>query len=304
MKAPATHRIAILLTALVALLLVGPANASASPRGKTAAVQRLAIDGARVVKRGKWQRARASRRRQQEAARSKTGPKTVSKAGTTPALKPGVLFNGDFDAGFSGWHVQSLADRATLVGDALQGSQAARFEVQSGDVEPETGSQRSEVSGPTFNQGEDLYIRDAIRLPDGNSYSVPWQIVQQLHEEDWGGSPGMAVMLDDERALTLGSGDSSRTFWQGTPLQTNRWYDLVYRVYLSLDPGVGFVEVWLDGVPQKLVNGQTKMYGETIQATQTYLKAGIYRSRSSTGTSVVEHDAIVVGTSLAAVEGA
>ena len=303
MKAPATHRIAILLFSLLALLLVGPATASASPRGKTAAVQRLALGGARVVKRGKWQRARASRRRQREAARAKTGPKAAGKAGTTAALKPGVLFNGDFDAGFSGWHVQSLSDRATLVGNALQGSQAARFEVQSGDVEPETGSQRSEVSGPTFNAGEDLYIRDAIRLPDGNSYSVPWQIVQQLHEEDWGGSPGMAVMLDDERALSLGSGDSSRTFWQGAPLETNHWYDLIYRVNLSQDPGAGFVEVWLDGVPQKLVNGQTKMYGETIQAAQTYLKAGIYRSHSSSGTSIVEHDAIVVGTSYAAVSG-
>ena len=41
-----------------------------------------------------------------------------------------------------------------------------------------------------------------------------------------------------------------------------------------------------------------------MQTSQTYLKAGIYRSKSSTGTSIVEHDSIVVGTSLAAVMGA
>ncbi len=198
--------------------------------------------------------------------------------------------------------MQSLSSRATLLtSGALQGSQAARFEVQAGDVEPDTGSQRSEVSGPTFKEGQDLYIRDAIRVPSGNTYSVPWQIVQQLHEEDWSGSPGMAVMLDNKHAIKLGSGDGARTFWQGPALQSDRWYDLVYRVNLSQDPGTGFVEVWLDGAQQSLVNGQTRVYGQTIQAAETYLKAGIYRSKSSTGTSIVEHDAIAVGTSYAAV---
>jgi hypothetical protein len=57
----------------------------------------------------------------------------------------------------------------------------------------------------------------------------------------------------------------------------------------------------LNGVQQTLENGDTRAHGETIQTDHTYLKAGIYRSGSSTGTSLVEHDAIVVGTSLAAV---
>jgi len=198
--------------------------------------------------------------------------------------------------------VQSLSSRATLSSSgAFQGSQAARFEVRAGDVKPDTGSQRSEVSGPTFNEGEDLYIRDAIRVPSSNTFNVPWQIVQQLHEEDWSGSPGMAVMLDNKHAIKLGSGDGARTFWQGPALQTERWYDLVYRVNLSQSSSTGFVEVWLDGVPQKLANSQTRIYGQTIQAAETYLKAGIYRSKSSTGTSIVEHDSIAVGTSYAAV---
>jgi hypothetical protein len=212
-----------------------------------------------------------------------------------------MLFNGDFDSGFKGWYVQSLSSRVTLLSSAFEGSQAARFEVRQGDVEPDTGSQRSEVSGPTFDEGQDLYIRDAIRLPAANTYSVPWQIIQQLHEEDWSGSPGMAVMLDNKHALKLGAGDGSPTFWQGPVLQSDRWYDLVYRVNLSQSSSTGFVEVWLDGVQQKLANGQTRIYGQTIQAAETYLKAGIYRSKSSSGTSIVEHDAITVGTSLASV---
>jgi hypothetical protein len=294
-KAPTPRLIAILFSALLAVCLFGPAPASASHRAQARPGQQPSLGAARVVKRGKWQRARASRRQRQAT-------KTKSAASAAPVENPDILFRGDFDSGFGNWHVQSLSDRASLLSSgALQGGQAARFEVQSGDVEPETGSQRSEVSGPTFDEGQDLYIRDAIRVPAANSYDVPWQIVQQLHEEDWSGSPGIAVMLDNGNALKLGTGDDSNTFWQGPTLQPDRWYDLVYRVNLSQDPGAGFVEVWLDGTQQKLANGQTRLYGQTIQAAQTYLKAGIYRSKSSTGTSIVEHDAILVGTSLAAV---
>jgi hypothetical protein len=296
-KALATRPLALLPIALLVALLAAPAPAAATPRGQARASQRLAIGGARVVRRAKPLRARAARHRSQAAARANA---TAAKA--APPEDPEILFNGDFDSGFGGWHVQSLSDRATLVSSgAFQGSQAARFEVRQGDVEPETGSQRSEVSGPTFDEGEDLYIRDAIRVPSSNTYSTPWQIIEQLHEANWSSSPGMALFLDDQHTLWLGSGDGHRLFWQGPELQLDRWYDLVYRVNLSQNPSAGFVEVWLDGVPQTLVNGQTRAYGQTILAPQTYLKAGIYRSPSSTGTSIVEHDAITVGTSYAAV---
>ena len=215
-----------------------------------------------------------------------------------------VLFTESFESSeLSGWHdVQSISSRVGLTSNrAFHGSQAARFEVRRGDVEPDTGSQRSEVSGPTFRAGQDLYILDAIRVPYGNTYSAPWQIVQQLHEEDWDGSPGIAVFLDNGRSLALGAGDGSPDYWRGAKLQPNRWYELTYRVRLSRSPKRGFVEVWLDGVKQTLLNGRARMYGRTIQAPRTYIKVGIYRSRSSRGISIVEHDAIAVGTTLAAV---
>jgi Polysaccharide lyase len=199
--------------------------------------------------------------------------------------------------------VQSLSSRVTLFSGAFEGTQAARFEVRQGDVEPDTGSQRSEVSGPTFKEGQDLYFRDAIRVPAANTYSASWQLIQQIREENWDGSPGVAVFLENNRALRIGAGDGSPTFWRGPSLQSDRWYDLVYRVKLSQNPAVGFVEVWLDGKPQTLVNGQTRIYGQTMQTNESYLKSGIYRSKTSTGTSIVEHDAIVVGTSYSAVMG-
>ncbi|HET7121236.1 MAG TPA: heparin lyase I family protein [Solirubrobacterales bacterium] len=205
---------------------------------------------------------------------------------------------------FNGWHLQALPGRVTLSStDPFQGTANARFEVREGDVEPETGSNRAEVSGPTFNEGQDIYVRDAIRVPSANTFEGSWQIIQQLHETDWGGSPGIAVFLEANRGLKIVAGDGSPSFWQGPVLQPNRWYDLVYRVNLSQNSAVGFVEVWLDGVRQTVAGGGTRVYGKTIQTAHTYLKAGIYRGSSSNGTSVVEHDNIVVGTSLASVMG-
>ena len=132
-----------------------------------------------MVARSKGRRAQSSPRRGEIAAQA------ASQAAASE--NPDVLFRGDFDAGFAGWYVQSLSSRVTLFSaGAFQGTQAARFEVRDGDVEPDTGSERSEVSGPTFDEGQDLYIRDAIRIPGAYSYQGPWQIVQQLHEVQLG----------------------------------------------------------------------------------------------------------------------
>jgi Polysaccharide lyase len=229
-------------------------------------------------------------------------PAPAPEPAPAPAPSPSLLFNSGFEGSFSGWYLQSLPERAKIVsGSAFRGSTNARFEVREGDVEPDTGSQRSEVSGPTFNEGEDIYVHDAFRIPSAASYQGSWQIIQQLHETSWSGSPGMAVFLSANHTLQIGAGDGSPTYWKSGQLQTDRWYELVYRVKLSQNANTGFVEVWLNGSPQTLLNGQTKSYGQTMQTSHVYLKAGIYRGKSSTGTSLIEHDAISVGSSLSAV---
>ncbi|HEX2071119.1 MAG TPA: heparin lyase I family protein [Thermoleophilaceae bacterium] len=218
-----------------------------------------------------------------------------------------TLFSSDFeDETFAGWYVQSLEERVRIASGGAAGSRwAARFEVHDEDEEPDTGDERSEISlpRPRFEEGRQLYFRDAIRVPPGAAIDRTYQIVHQLHEEDWDGSPGVAVFLERCPALTIGAGDGSVTFLDDAPIEIGRWHELVYRVKLSRNPAVGFMEVWLDGARQRLANGRMRMYGQTIQAARTYLKAGIYRGGSHSGTSVVEHDEIAVGTSLRAVTG-
>ena len=220
----------------------------------------------------------------------------VNAATLSHPRTPGhTLFSSGFQDGFSSWHLQSLPGRARIVhGHAYQGATNARFEVRPGDVEPETGSARSEVSGPTFSDGQDLYVRDAIRIPGADTFRGPWQIVQQLHESDWSGSPGLALFLTSGLHLRLGAGDGSPMFWTSGRLRRDRWYDVVYRVRLSQDPSVGFVEVWVNGKRQRLAGGHYRSHGQTIQASHSYLKLGIYRAAESSGTSVVEQDDVVV----------
>jgi hypothetical protein len=226
-------------------------------------------------------------------------PEPEEEAPEAPPANSPLIFDGDFGLGLSQWHQQALPGRIVLnSGPPFKSMTAARFEVREGDIEPETGSNRAEVSGPTFDEGDDIFVRDAIRIPSADTHSSPWQLVNQLHETDWGGSPGIAVMLDNDLHLSLSAGDGSPAYWHGPALATDRWYEIVYRVKLSQDSSQGFVEIWLDGAPQQLENGSTRMYGETIQTQRTYLKVGIYRAASSTGTSIVEHAGVAVSGTL------
>jgi hypothetical protein len=245
---------------------------------------------------------RGKDRRQQRPRDDSSGGDAPAAGDSTAPTGGDVLFRSDFESGdFEDWYVQSLRARATIVSPGAFGSDhAARFEVRDGDVEPDTGSERSEVSGPTVDEGQDLYFRDSFRVPGGSSIGTSWLIINQLHEHDWGGSPGIAVFLGDGPELRIGAGDGSPTFVDDVPIDFDRWHDLVYRVNLSQDPDVGFIEVWLDGNRLELDNGQTRIYGQTLQADSAYLKAGIYRGRSSTGTTVIEHDNLTIATTLEA----
>lgn len=226
---------------------------------------------------------------------------TARKASTSqlenPKMPGKVVFVSNFEReGFPEWFMQALPHRARIVhGQPYEGDGNALFEVRPGDVEPQTGSQRAEGTGPTFEEGDDIYVRTAFRIPKDNSFRGPWQLIQQFHEaEGWGGSPGTAIFLTSDRRIRIGHGDATELDWQSKPLATDRWYDLTYRVKFSSDPKVGFMEVWFDGKKQRLRDGHFRQYGFTTQMKHTYLKTGIYRSRYSHGISRIEDDSLVI----------
>lgn len=233
-----------------------------------------------------------------DAQATPTNPTTATPAQLeSPSLPGKVVFVGDFEGpGFPEWYLQALPGRYRIVrASPFEGRGNARFEVRPGDVEPETGSNRAEATGPTFHAGDDLYVRTAFRIPQANTFHGNWELIQQFHESDgWEASPGTAVFLTSHRQLRIGHGDSSQIDWQSKPLAKGRWYDLTYRVNFSRNPKVGFVEAWLDGVKQRLRNGKFREYGFTTEKPDTYLKTGIYRDAESHGISVIEIDSVVI----------
>ncbi len=214
-----------------------------------------------------------------------------------------------FETGdFSQWRERQCLDDRLSVGSkrpaAFEGSDRARLEVRDGDEEPDTGSERCELVGPSLPGDGERWYRQAIYIPSSADPPDGWEIMAQWYS-NYGGSPPLALFHNYGLPMrwSLRRGDSSRTYWRSSKLGRDRWHEIVVGVYLSQRPSKGWVEVWLDGKQQRLKNGRTRMYGATRGASRGSFKTGIYRSPASTGTSVEYVDGYRVGRSRESVMG-
>lgn len=213
-------------------------------------------------------------------------------AGQFPSVE--FLFTGDFDnehVDLSEWaSVQAIPGRITLVKEPVaQGSYAGRFEVQKGDKEPATGSQRAEViSGLEFEESDVRYFRLLTRV-DSWDYKH-WGIFWQIHDESTG-SPPLSLQLYMNKTtptLWLGAGDESPKYWEAPLPGTGKWFEIVIRVSFGTK---GSLKVWLNGNSQTMLNGKTS-YDEvdTLGEAPAYDKLGIYRSSEAEQTTVLYED--------------
>ena len=209
-----------------------------------------------------------------------------------------VLFRGDFDTGDAEQfrNVQSEPGRVKIGSGnpaPFEGSHRARFEVRRGD-EAASGN-RAEVTGPSFEEGSERWIRQAIYVPSGTATEGGWRLVMQFHAFG-GGSPPLAVFLESGRDLSfeVGHGDSSTFDWRGPRIQRNRWYAIALHVRFSPNPSEGFVEVYWGGRRQRLTNGRMRRYRATSEDGGAYYKTGIYRDDEIGQTDVVFHDNVTI----------
>jgi hypothetical protein len=205
---------------------------------------------------------------------------------------PDSLFTGDFEtADLSEWdHVQALPGRTGVVTSPVsQGDYAGRFEVEAGDEEPHTGSQRAEVlSGEEFKASDVRYFRVLARVESWDFDH--WGIVWQIHDDSLE-SPPLSLQLEeggDAPMLWLGHGNGSPTYWQAPLPGMDTWFEVVIGVEFGAE---GSLQVWLDGKRQMLTSGKTTYDGvDTLGIAPGYDKLGIYRSPEATETAVVYHD--------------
>jgi hypothetical protein len=206
----------------------------------------------------------------------------------------GTLFRGDFYRGINiEWEEEQLnGSNAGLSIEEL--IPPLPFENYFGRFSLSTEDIRSEMAGGLhLFEGEDVYIRFLIRLssefPVEESPTVWGELVWQLHQSGGEGSPPLALHIRDTGGGRYALEDTKGTvWWLGPEIDFNTWHEFVIRVKHSSKSEVGFAEVWMDGIQQKMSNEANRLYGATMLNSYNYPKAGYYRDDDMVGTGELD----------------
>ncbi len=229
----------------------------------------------------------------------------VRESSTPPSEDPeGMIFRGDVYRGVNlEWAEEQLVGgSASLSIEELV--PPLPFEAFFGRHTLSTGDVRSEwSSGMHIYEGEDVYIRFLARLSKGfpveESPTVWGELIWQLHQAGTEASPPMALGIRDIGAGRYALEDTNGTvWWSGPEIDFEKWHEFVIRVNHSQEAGVGFAEVWMDDVPQKMSNGLFRRYGATMLDEFNYPKAGYYRDEDLLGTGSVDIAGYRIATNL------
>lgn len=258
---------------------------------------------------------------------------TVSTVSPTPVTTTTVpqpfaedRFVGDFETGnFDQWAIcQNIAVRSepctsyhapstrmqvetTVV---RQGRYAARFELHQGDTPADLCcGDRAEVSGEDATQsieGDDRWYQWSTRFDAGFPADRGWTVLSQWHADE-DGSPPLAVASGPTNvgvnrwgvvvSTWNAPGKPGRTYtpWSA-PLITDVWNDIKIHVLWSVHDDVGFIELWVGGVPQVFdaapCAGETRCMVRTLmpRGGGTYFKQGYYRDPNISQPGVVYQD--------------
>ncbi len=224
---------------------------------------------------------------------------TGSSGGSNPTLVPP-------------WSRVSAAAADRIVDDPLTraGRSSAKFTVHKDDVNPLTYSEnpRAQLNkNNLFCSGDDRYVGFSLFFPADRFPATLGQNWMILNSFGFGPPYGDAV---ESTSLSLWEDrirfrHNSQTIWE-RPYVRGRWVDFVVHIKFSTDPGVGFMELWVDGQKQTLANGQTIRYYQTYDPDLTAcgnMQPTQYRGSGFTGMDpvVLHQDEIKVGTSYEAV---
>lgn len=280
-------------------VLARPTERRASPASHSATLLRLPPRGPRIAAALHWTSASF----------------VVLAAVALPVLAPAAQsevqnrWRGDYETGdLSQWRgAQALPGRITIVRSPVrEGTYAARFVVRPGDKPINASGERTEVFTHTGeSEGSESWWAWSTLFPDefDPHADTEWNVFTQWHQTGRTCVQPTSFHVDTEArpatvALRVSGGSLSacRPAYERrfvlAELDRNRWYDFLFHVRWSADPDVGFVEVWLNGLPVVPKTHTATLYS----GMGVYLKQGFYRGRYPRPT-VVYHDGTRRGSS-------
>ncbi len=218
-----------------------------------------------------------------------------------------ILRSGDFNTGnlsqWSGYQQVGAHSLNVVRSPAREGAYAARFEVRNGD-DPlcmrgwGCYGDRAEVQMSTGEaEGQERWYSWSTMIGADFPRSSAWQVISQWHADAEGSPPIGFYAENDDLVLRFhrhsGPGQLMEVVnaWRGS-LRRGQWQDIKLHVKWSASDSVGFVELWIDGVPQTFDRGGTRRYVRNLYpgGIGNYFKQGLYRKSGVAQTGVVHHD--------------
>jgi len=220
---------------------------------------------------------------------------------------------------FEGLDIDESGGTVTVVSDPL-GKYGNVYQYYLPDEPSGFGKERTESSGTVQNG-------TTFRVSYNTDYYIGWRAMWnpmpinpgwvalfQMHGYGVSGQGAPLVLRavngDGNIYLQANANGVDTNFWH-MPFRGNVWQGFVAHVFLSTNPAVGYVEFWVNGVPQVFNNGQTRWYAPTWdnvdgvwQDSYNKLKWGVYRSGAMDGTGSADAymSEAKVGTSYADVD--
>lgn len=200
----------------------------------------------------------------------------LSVAQALPASSAPVFVDGFEGGSLEKWSVQACEDDRAKVYTAqseptwpapAEGESAVRLMALNSDVSPctPTGNPRSQIiADEGMKPGSEVWQAWSVLFPENFPELSSWHVFQQDHGDPFNGSPSLGFGASgNELSLDRGEQYGYDRVWTA-PLQRNHWYQFLVHKKLATDES-GFVEFWLDGVPQTL-DGQTRLTTQTMHS--------------------------------------
>lgn len=228
-----------------------------------------------------------------------TTTQTVTTTNEEPPPATGqVLWNADFEDGTLGGFSVEAKDpsRVKIVSSPVRhGTRSVQLEVLPTDTNVFNSGAfvRTGLNHPTFDfaghEGQENWYAWSVYYPSSTPHSrggmVDWHTSASVTEPDGSGAgdfvsnwpEGMSLDVYGQCCAPDGAHPGTTHWgdhWLDQPMKLDHWYDIVFHIKWSVDPGVGFYELFMDGTRRVARRSASTLF---VKYPSTRLKMQIYR---------------------------